>query len=83
MFNNQKTLSQRFIENYKMVEEQYKGAANPDQVYQEAMELLQNSRETSEDVVDTSSLSSTFKEAQAGNRKNEISKIDVKDIFKD
>lgn len=82
MFNNKKSLTHRFIENYKKLETQYEGKVNQEQLYQETMELLKRGRERNEDLVETETLSNIFKEAQS-NQKSEIPKINISNIFKD
>ncbi|KAL1494203.1 hypothetical protein ABEB36_009835 [Hypothenemus hampei] len=81
------SLTQRFIETYTSVNQQYKdGEASEEQLYKEAIDILNRQRgvitvlpaeiEDAEEV----SLSGAFKEAQ---KKQEEQSISIKDIFKD
>lgn len=81
------SLTQRFIDTYKQVSEQYKASqASEEQLYKEAIEILNRSREvrtpkeTEEEEGESVSLSVAFKEAQSKQKKS--SSISVKDIFK-
>ncbi|KAK5641252.1 hypothetical protein RI129_009799 [Pyrocoelia pectoralis] len=79
MFNNQShTLTKRFIESYKKLDEQYVGTASEDVLYNETIELLQHERNKPDD--DHISLAKSFKEAQQSGNPN--IGIKVGDIFK-
>lgn len=80
MFNTKKSVTQRFIENYKKLECQYEGEADTKQLYQEAIELLRlNEHRNEEEPMEKSSLSSMFKEAQS--KRNSKEKIKISEIF--
>lgn len=86
MFSDKKSLTQRFIDNYKKLEAQYGGTADSEQIFQEAIDLLGRSSETtlnSEDIVEKASLSSVFKEARSKQDKSQVEKIDISNIFKE
>lgn len=80
MLNNKKTVTQRFIENYKKLETQYQEKGNLE-LYQEAVELLRRRNETNEDVIDTISLKSMFQNGQSKQASEKIHNIS--NIFKE
>lgn len=81
MFTTTKTPTQHFIENYKKLEAQNPNS-NPDQLYQEALELFNKSRTKGEqDIHSEGSLSSAFKEAQS--KTEETVKINISNLFKE
>lgn len=84
MFNNKKSVTQRFIENYKKLESQYE-EVDSKQLYQEAVQLLRlNEHKNEEELMEQSSLSSTFKEAQSNRyTKQYPEKLNVSNIFKE
>lgn len=87
MLNNRKTATQNFIESYKLLEKQYDGNANPNQLYEESIQLLKKSNELSEHLPENQALGSMFKEAQQSKeniqQSNEIPKINISNLFKD
>lgn len=79
MFSNTKSTTQRFIENYKKLESQYQ-ESNPEQLYQEAIELLKSSKKMDDEMLDQTTLSSMFK---AETKKENVEKINISNIFKE
>ncbi|CAH1994536.1 unnamed protein product [Acanthoscelides obtectus] len=91
MFNhNYKTLTQRFIDTYQKVEQQYAGNATEEQIYKEAIGILKSEFESKKEKAaveheeESVSLSSQFRQAQSALDAQAKSKInlDVGDIFK-
>ncbi|VEN54346.1 unnamed protein product [Callosobruchus maculatus] len=91
MFNTTfKTLTQRFIETYKKVEQQYGGNATEEQIYKEAIGILKAEGESRKEKVteheeeEPVSLSSAFRQAQSTLDEQAKSKlrVNVSDIFK-
>lgn len=74
-----KTITQSFIDCYKKLEDQYKGSAPQEQIYQEALELLKRERQSRAET--TGSLSEAFQAASIPKQTQNLG-IDVKDIFK-
>ncbi|KAJ8955727.1 hypothetical protein NQ318_008599 [Aromia moschata] len=90
MFNNHyKSLTQKFIEKYHVIEDQYKGEGTKEQIYADAIESLkrekENQKEATVEEVEPISLSTAFKEAKSSQKNVQETKInlDVKNIFKD
>ncbi|XP_050297601.1 probable 28S ribosomal protein S23, mitochondrial [Anthonomus grandis grandis] len=83
-----KSLTQKFIDVYSKLSVQYDGTATEEQIYKEAIEVLNRERggakeaqpQQEPDDVESVSLSMAFKEAQ---RKQQDQGISVRDIFKD
>nr|CAI5823206.1 unnamed protein product [Callosobruchus analis] len=91
MFNTTfKTLTQRFIDTYQKVEQQYGGNATEEQIYKEAIGILKTESEsriqkvTEHEEEESISLSSAFKEAQSALDAQAKSKlqVNISDIFK-
>ncbi|CAG9767147.1 unnamed protein product [Ceutorhynchus assimilis] len=82
LLSSHPSLTQRFIETYKKVSQQYKGEADEKQIYVEAIDVLNRERSNREEAVATEevSLSLAFKKAQS---KQEKTGLSIKDIFKD
>ncbi|RZC34970.1 28S ribosomal protein S23, mitochondrial [Asbolus verrucosus] len=69
MFDSKhKTLTQKFIDNYRKIEAQYGGEGARQQIYEEALDLLKRDREVGKEDENVS-LSSTFKDAQESREK--------------
>ncbi|XP_066250175.1 small ribosomal subunit protein mS23 [Euwallacea similis] len=88
LLSNTSSLTQRFIETYKKVKEQYKDQNVPEEhLYKETIDLMNHDRvfkpqETFHEIEgeDSVSLSTAFKEARA---KLKDGSINIKNIFKD
>lgn len=79
MFNTKRTLTQRFIENYNKLKIQ-NPETDPEQLYQEAVELLKLSKNTNDhDMYNEASLSSAFGNAKLKNQ--EATSVNISDIF--
>lgn len=74
-----KTATQTFIDIHRRLQEQYKGAAPEEQVYQEALELLRKERQQRSE---TAGLSADFQEASKLKEKASVN-VDLKDLFKE
>lgn len=70
------TATQAFIDTYKKLEDQYKGTAPEEQIYNEALDLFRHDRRSKPEVVE--SLSNAFQESKLKQNVN----IDVKGLFK-
>lgn len=85
LLNSGPTLTQKFIETYKKVSDQYKDGASEEQLYQEAIDILNRERthktaaEQAAEEGESVSLSSAFKRA----REKQEGGISLKNIFKD
>lgn len=73
-----KTLTQKFIEKYKTIQEQYGETGTEEQMYKEAIDLLRKTQEDGKD--EEVSLSTAYKESLRQQKAN--IKIDVSEIFK-
>lgn len=90
MFNNSSsTLTKRFIEAYKRLENHYNGSASQQQLYEETIELLQRERQKQTEMQledEQISLVSSFKQAQERQREGFKDSaniaIKVSDLFK-
>lgn len=84
--NDYKSLTQKFIEKYQQLENQYDGKVSEEQLYHETIDIIKKGRDVKKetpDEEDAVSLSSTFKEALSKQKEKELAqiKIDVKNIF--
>lgn len=84
LVSRSKTLTHRFIETYNKLDEQYKGEATEEQLYTEAVDILNRERNAKREVASAEeeepvSLSVAFKEAQ---KQQETMNISIKDLFK-
>nr|CAH7748660.1 unnamed protein product [Callosobruchus chinensis] len=85
-----KTLTQRFIETYQKVEQQYGGTATEEQIYKEAIGILKTEGEsrkekaTQNEEEESVSLSSAFRQAQSTLDAQAKAKlhVNISDIFK-
>lgn len=76
--NKYRTASQIFIDNYKKLDDQYKGTVPEEQIYREALELFK--REKQNKIEMSESLSDAFREVS----KSKVNvNVDVKDLFKE
>ncbi|KAK4874920.1 hypothetical protein RN001_014280 [Aquatica leii] len=83
MFNNTSTtLTKKFIQAYTTLDEKYKGEVSQEQLYEEAIELVQREKQKFSKAEDEISLVSSFKQAQAKQDSGNIP-IKVSDLFKD
>lgn len=81
MFDNiHKTSTQKFIDKYNSIKEQYGESSNEKQVYQEALDLFQRDRGIIQQE-EVSKLRTEFLEAQ--DKKKPTVKINVSDVLKE
>ncbi|KAF5294400.1 hypothetical protein FQR65_LT10765 [Abscondita terminalis] len=82
MFNNMsQTLTKRFIEEYKKLEEKYKSEVSEEQIYEEAIALVQREKQEFARADNDVNLVTSFKQAQA-KRESENIAVKVSDLFK-
>ncbi|XP_044745838.1 probable 28S ribosomal protein S23, mitochondrial [Coccinella septempunctata] len=75
--SNAKTLTQKFIENYRKIEEKYDSTQDQETIYSEAIELLKREKEVQQNIDIISSNISIDK-----NTKESSAKVNLNDIFK-
>ncbi|KAK9875250.1 hypothetical protein WA026_007642 [Henosepilachna vigintioctopunctata] len=75
-----KTLTQRFIDHYSIVEKKYENMEEPQKIYDEALELLKREQDTRNEIIEITSEISDG--SQVGESKGEPLKINIGDIFK-
>lgn len=73
---NTKTLTQKFIENYNIIEKKY-GESHEDKetIYNEAMELLKREKEMKQDIISNSTPITNIDDNKSTSNKVNISKI--------
>ncbi|XP_028133793.2 probable 28S ribosomal protein S23, mitochondrial [Diabrotica virgifera virgifera] len=83
--NNYKSLTQKFVDIYQNLEARAEGSATEEQLYKEAIEVLRRDKEVKKvDEEEPISLSLAFREARLEqNKKQEKSKLDIANIFKE